>query len=174
MTTLRRHGSWIAIWLAFAVFAAVWIWMAATAGEQLPVRFDSSGAVTNRDSTWSFLAVTGGVGVAVTIASAVAPALFSRVPAQAISLPNPAAHRYWTDPANRAEFDRKVGADSQVMGGATVLLLAWVVAVSGSATGHAVSTWVLAVPTVVYLVGILGYCAYLTRGARYRVPDPAS
>lgn len=174
VTALRQHGSRIALWLAFAVFGTVWIWVAATAGDQLPARFDNSGAVMNRDSTWSFLVVIGGIGVAFTLASAVAPALISRVPAHAISLPSPAAHRYWTDPANRAEFDRKIGADIQAIVGATVLLLAWVLAVSGSTTGDAVSAGVLDAPIIAYLVGILGYCAYLARGARYRVPDPGS
>lgn len=75
-------------------------------------------------------------------------------------------------PCNRAEFDRKIGADIQTIVAATVLLLAWVLAVSGSATGDAVSTGVLDAPIITYLVSILGYCAYLVWGARYRVPDP--
>lgn len=158
------------LWLAFAVFTGVWMWLAVTAGPEVPGHFDGSGEVTRWDSKWSFLLPIGGVAAAVTAVFAAARRLLPRISGRAINLPNRAAHRYWTSPANRGEFDRRVAEDLEWIGAATLLLLAWMMGVSGQTTGTGVSSWALVVPTVLYLAGVLGYCAHMVAGARYRVP----
>ncbi|WP_255285216.1 hypothetical protein [Rhodococcus globerulus] len=39
-------------------------------------------------------------------------------------------------------------------------------AVAGTSTDGSVDTWLLVAPTVLYLVGVLGYCAYMIWGGR--------
>lgn len=54
-----------------------------------------------------------------------------------------------------------------------VALLTWMTVVAGT-TGSddgSVSTWVLAAPTVAYVLGIAGYAVYVIRGGKYRVPE---
>lgn len=155
---------------ACVVFVAVWIWTAATAGEQLPGHFDASGNVTRWDSTWSFLAVIGAIGLVIAVTFGAAHSLISRVPGHLINLPRRASRDYWTSPAHRAEFDRKISEDLQRLGAGTVLLLACLMVVSATTTGGSVDTVLLAAPTVLYVVGMLAYCGYMTWGGRYRVP----
>ncbi|MDV8069807.1 hypothetical protein R4P64_25060 [Rhodococcus sp. IEGM 1366] len=156
------------LWLAFGAFAIAWTWVAATAGDEIPGHFDASGAVTRWDSKWSFLGPIGGICLGLTLAFGSARFLIPRVPGHAISIAN---HRYWTDPVNRAEFDRRISEDLEWLGAATALLLAWIAAVAGTSTDGSVDTWLLVAPTVLYLVGVLGYCAYMIWGGRYRVPQ---
>lgn len=170
MTNIFQVRSRTVLWLACTVFAAVWIWVAATAGAELPGQFDASGTVTRWDSTWSFLGPIGGIAVALAVTVAGVRPLIRRVPAHAINLPSRTAHRYWIDPVNRGEFDRRIAEDVEWIGAATMALLAWITAVSGLTTADSVSVWVLAVPTVLYLAGALGYCVFMIRGPRYRVP----
>jgi hypothetical protein len=159
------------LWLAFGIFAIAWMWVAATAGDEIPGQFGSSGEVTRQDSKWSFLGPIGGIGIGFTLAAAAARVLIPRVPRHAINLPNQNAHRYWTDPINRAEFDRRISEDLEWLGTATVLLLAAMTAVAGTVTADSVSVWLLAVPTALYLIGVLGYCGSMIWGGRYRVPQ---
>lgn len=158
------------LWIAFAVFVGVWVWVAVTAAADVPGHFDASGAVTRWDSKWSFLLPIGGIGVALTAVFAGARWLLPRVPGHAINLPNRSAHQFWTSPAHRGEFDRRIAEDLEWLGAATLLLLAWMMGVSGTTTGDSASGWALGVPTVLYLAGVLGYCAYMIWGPRYRVP----
>lgn len=166
-----KIGSRAALWVAFAIFAGIWVWLAVTADAQVPGHFDGSGTVTRWDSKWSFLLPIGGIGVAVTALFAGARWLFPRISAQAINLPNPRAHKYWTSPANRGELDRRLSEDLEWAGVATMVLLAWMMGVSGQTTGDSVSAWALGLPTALYLVVVLGYCVYAMAGPRYRVPS---
>lgn len=52
-----------------------------------------------------------------------------------------------------------------------MVLLAWMMGVSGQTTGDSVSAWALGLPTALYLVVVLGYCVYAMAGPRYRVPS---
>lgn len=161
------------LWGAFAVFAAVWVWLAVTAAAEVPGHFDGSGTVTRWDSKWSFLLPIGGVAIAVTALFAGMRWLFPRVPGHAINLPSRRAHEYWTSPAHRPELDRKLSEDLEWMGAATLLLLAWMMGVSGTTTGDGVSGWLLVTPTALYLAAVLGYCGFMIAGPRYRVPGDA-
>lgn len=158
-----------ALILATAVFAVVWILTALFADSRLPAHFNSSGEVNRWDDKWSLLGPLAGVGVAMVVIFGGAEFIFRRMPARMINLPNHKRHAYWTAPENRAEFNRRFAGDMQAIGAAAVLLLAYVLAVCATAGGP-VNVWVLAAPTVAFLVFVLGYIVYMSVGPRYRIP----
>lgn len=167
----RWDASRSALSIACAVFAAVWLWLAVSAPEHLPGHVDASGTVTRWDGKWSLLLSLGGVALVLALMFGFAKPLLSRLPAHAINLPSRRAHEYWTAPERRAEFDERISADLRWMGAATIMLMAWMLAVIGSAQGDSVNPWALVVPTVVYLVVVLGYTGLIAWGPRYRVPQ---
>jgi hypothetical protein len=158
------------MWIAYALCAGVWIWVAVAADDEVAGHFDMSGNVTRWDTKWSFLGVLGGVILVLGVLCALARRLIGRVPGQMVNLPGRSAHDYWTAPENRPDFDRKMSADLEWLGAATALLIAWIVGVAGSATDDGVDVWILAAPTVLYVVAVLAYTAYVVWGGRYRVP----
>lgn len=168
---MREMLSRVVLWLSCAGFAVALVWLAVSADGDVPAHFDGSGVVTRRESASSFILSMAGVAACAVLFASVR-VWISRLPAQAINLPSAKAHRYWTDPVRRSEFDRKMSEDLEWIGAATIVLLSWFSVVAGTARGDSVSVWLLAVPTAVYLLGILGYAIYVVRGGKYRVPSP--
>ncbi|WP_255182516.1 hypothetical protein [Rhodococcus sp. 06-1460-1B] len=160
----------VALSLTTLVFIGALMWVAVTAGDVLPAHFTGSGRVDRVESKSSFLLTTGGIGFVLIGFFASVGWWLPRLPAQLVNLPSRRMHDYWTAPENRPTLNRKMAEDLDWMGAATALLLAWIVGVSGSTVGHSVSVWVLAVPTVLYLLAILGYVVFIIKGGRYRVP----
>jgi hypothetical protein len=168
-----RHASRTAFWASCLVFVLSLVFVAATSDGDVPAHFDGSGVVTRTESPWSFVATMAGVGLALGVLFAGARRWIRYIPAQMINLPDPRAHRYWTHPAQRATFDHMIAEDLEWIGAATIALLTWMTVVAGT-TGSddgSVSTWVLAAPTVAYVLGIAGYAMYVIRGGKYRVPE---
>lgn len=167
---MNSSRSRIAFWLSCSAFAAVVVWVAATSVDEIPAHFDAAGTVTRRDSVRSFVLSLGGIGLVLATVFGGGRWWIPRVPAQMINLPSVDAHRYWTNPVRRREFDRMISDDLEWIGAATLTLLAWMTAVSGSAT-ESVSVWLLAVPTVLFVGGLISFAVYRARGGKYRVPD---
>ncbi|WP_415977066.1 hypothetical protein [Rhodococcus sp. 077-4] len=159
-----------ALLLSTLVFVGVLIWVAVTAGDVLPAHFTASGQVDRVETKSSFLLTTGGIGLVLIGFFASVGWWLPRLPAQLVNLPSRRMHDYWTASENRPALNRKMAEDLDWMGAATALLLAWIVGVSGRTVGHSVSAWVLAVPTALYLLAILGYTVFIIKGGRYRVP----
>jgi hypothetical protein len=57
------------------------------------------------------------------------------------------------------------------IGVSTNLLLAWFGGVAGTTADDGANVWVLAVPTGLYMLAVLGYTVFIVRGGRYRVPN---
>ncbi|MBY4130886.1 hypothetical protein HQO83_21045 [Rhodococcus fascians] len=159
-----------ALLLSSLVFIGALVWVALTAGDEVPAHFTGSGQVDRMESTASFLLTTGGIGLVLIGFFVSIGWWLPKVPAQLINLPSRRMHDYWTSAENRPELNRKMAEDLQWIGAATALLLAWIVGVSGTAVGDSVSVWVLAVPTTLYLLIVLGYVVFMIKGGRYRIP----
>ncbi|MEK8070808.1 DUF1648 domain-containing protein [Rhodococcoides navarretei] len=159
-----------ALLLSTLVFIGALIWVAVTAGDQVPAHFDGSGQVDRMDSKLSFLLTMGGTGFVMIGLFASVGWWLPKVPAQMVNLPSRRLHEYWTSAENRPELNRKMSEDLDWIGVATALLFAWICVVAGTTTDASVSVWVFVVPTVLYVVAILGYAAFVFMGSRYRVP----
>ena len=85
--------------------------------------------------------------------------------AEYLTLPSARALAHWSAPENRPTFTRRVRADLDLLAGATLLLLA---AVLAATVAGLVTLSVLL--SVVYTIGVVGYVGYMAFGARYRVP----
>lgn len=165
---MSRFRARTVFWVACLAFVGSLAWVAIGVGGDLPAQFDGSGAVTRRESSSSFVLSLGGGG-------AVLAALFGggrwwipRLPSQMINLPSIDAHRYWTAPERRSDFDSMISGDLEWIGAASFALLTWMTVVSGTA-GESVSVWLLAIPTAAFVVGIVAYAVYIIRGGKYRV-----
>ncbi|MDZ7914725.1 MAG: hypothetical protein U5N21_14310 [Rhodococcus sp. (in: high G+C Gram-positive bacteria)] len=159
-----------ALLLSTLVFIGALIWVGVTAGDQVPAHFDGSGQVDRMETKLSFLLTMGGVGFAMIVLFASIGWWFPKVPATMVNLPSRTMHEYWTAAENRPELNRKMAEDLEWIGAATALLFAWITGVAGATTGGSVSMWVLAVPTAIYMLSILGYVVFVVKGGRYRVP----
>lgn len=160
----------LALVLSTLVFIGALTWLAVTAGDHVPAHFDGSGQVDRTESKQSFLLTMGGIGFALVGLFASTAWWFPKIPASMVNLPSRTVHEYWTAAENRPELNRKMAEDLEWIGAGTALLLAWITGVAGATTGDSVSVWVLAVPTGLYMLAILGYVVYIIKGGRYRVP----
>ena len=158
-----------ALLLSTLVFIAALIWVAVTAGDRVPAHFDGSGQVDRMESKLSFLLTMGGIGFAIIGLFASIGWWFPKVPGSMVNLPSRTMHEYWTAAENRPELNRKMAEDLEWIGAATALLFAWITGVAGATTGDSVGVWVLAVPTALYLLAVLGYVVFVVKGGRYRV-----
>ncbi|OZC41046.1 hypothetical protein [Rhodococcoides fascians] len=159
-----------ALLLSSLVFIGVLVWVAVTAGDEIPAHYDGSGQVDRMDSKLSFLLTMGGTGFVMIGLFVSVGWWLPKLPAQMVNLPSRRLHEYWTAPENRPELNRKISEDLDWIGVASALLFAWICVVSGTTTGASVSAWVFVVPTVLYVVVILGYAAFAFMGSRYRIP----
>lgn len=160
-----------ALLLSTLVFVGALIWMRTTAGDQVPAHFTGWGQIDRMESTSSFILTAGGIGMLLIGFLASVGWWLPKVPAQMVNLPSRRMHEYWTSPEHRPELDRKLAEDFDWIGSATALLLAWMVVVSGTATGDSVNGWILVAPTAFFLLAVLGYVAYVIKGNRYRIPS---
>lgn len=160
----------IALLLSSLLFLASLVWVAMTADDQLPAHFTADGTVDRTESKTSFLVTMGGIGFALILMFGSARWWIGRIPGHLVNMPSAQAHAYWTSPERRPEFDRKISEDLEWIGGATTLLLTWMVVVAGLTTGDSLSAWVFALPTGVFMASVFGYVIYVIKGSRYRVP----
>ncbi len=159
-----------ALLLSSLVFIGALAWVALTAGDEVPAHFDGSGQVDRMDSRLSFLLTMGGTGFVMIGLFVSVGRWLPKLPAQMVNLPSRRLHEYWTSSENRPELNRKMSEDLEWIGAVTALLFAWICVVAGTTTDASVSVWVFAVPTVLYVVSILGYAAFVFKGGRYRIP----
>ena len=159
-----------ALLLSSLVFIGALVWVAVTADNEIPAHFDGAGHVTRMDSKVSFLLTTGGIGFVLIGMFASVGWWLPKLPAQMVNLPSRRLHEYWTSPENRPELNRKMSEDLDWIGVFSALLLAWMCVVAGSTTGASANVWMFVVPTVLYVVAILGYAAFVFSGGRYRIP----
>lgn len=160
--------------LAAAVFASVWVAVAVAGPARIAGHIDAAGEVTRWDSKWVVLAGLGAVGLLFVVIFGFSGPLLARLPARAINLPGRRRKEYWMRAAHRAEFNRLMAEDLELIGAATMLLLAWLLAATTlfSASGEAsMNGWAFAVPLVVYVLALIGYTVYIAVGARYRVRE---
>ena len=90
-----------ALLLSSLVFIGAMVWVAVTAGNELPAHFTGSGRVDRVESKSSFLLTTGGIGFALIGFFASIGWWLPKVPAQLVNLPSRRMHEYWTSPKNR-------------------------------------------------------------------------
>ncbi|MFE0750471.1 DUF1648 domain-containing protein [Gordonia sp. NPDC058843] len=160
--------------IAAAVFVSVWVAVAVAGPDRIAGHVDAAGEVTRWDSKWVVLAGLGAVGLLFVVIFGFSGALLARLPARAINLPGRRRKEYWMRPAHRTEFNRLMAEDLELIGAATMVLLAWLLAATTifSATGEtSMNGWAFAVPLVIYVVALVGYTVYIAAGARYRVRE---
>ena len=160
--------------LATAVFASVWVAVAVAGPARIAGHLDAAGEVTRWDSKWVVLAGLGAVGLLFVVVFGFSGRLLARLPARAINLPGRRRKDYWMRAENRPEFNRLMAEDLELIGAATMMLLAWLLAATTvfSASGEtSMNGWAFAVPLVVYVVASMGYATYIAVGARYRVRE---
>ncbi|MBY4213879.1 hypothetical protein HQO42_24805 [Rhodococcus fascians] len=160
-----------ALLLSSLVFVGSLVWVAVTAGDEIPAHFDGSGQVDRMDSKLSFLLTMGATGFVLIGLFASVGWWLPKLPAQMVNLPSRRLHEYWTSPENRPELNRKMAEDLDWIGVASALLMSWIGVVAGTVTGESVSVWLFAVPTALYVIAILGYAVYVFKGGRYRIPN---
>lgn len=151
-------------WIGLAAFAAVLVWVALTGGDEVPAQADAAGRVARRESTPIFVLTMAALGVLLLVVTRGARALVRRVEGQWITMPSPAAQAYWSRAENRPELARRIGADLDLVFGGALLLLAgstWSLVASGPPTTMA---------TLVFAGLAVGYCLWMSFGARYRPP----
>lgn len=170
MSPVAGRPARIALWVSIALFVAVCVTVLLTADGDVPAHVSADGSVNRWESPAVFIGIIGGIGLGVGILFLVLPLLVARVPAWMINLPNAQAHAYWTAPENRPAFERLLVADTDAIGAATLLLIAWCTGATGLAAGD-VGPWVIAVPTAIYLVVVLVICMRMAIGPRYRPHD---
>ncbi|UPW07736.1 DUF1648 domain-containing protein [Gordonia terrae] len=160
--------------LATAVFASVWVAVAVAGPARIAGHIDAAGEVTRWDSKWVVLTGLGAVGLLIVVVFGASGPLLARLPARAINLPGRHRKEYWMRPEHRAEFNRLMAGDLELIGAATMALLAWLLAATTvfSASGQAsMNAWAFAVPLVVYVLALIGYTVYIAVGDRYRVRE---
>lgn len=153
-TPLSRSALWFTIFAS----ALAWTWVAVT-----------TGGWANK---WVLLAVLGVVGVVIAGLFLSWRRSIPRVPDRWIWTTRPEHREYWTAPGNRAEFARRIVADLEWIGAATLLLLTVLVLVIGSATGTPEQPWALALPIALFVAGIIGLGVSMVVGPRYRPQEP--
>jgi hypothetical protein len=160
-----------ALLLSSLVFVGSLVWVAVTAGTEIPAHFDGSGQVDRMDSKLSFLLTMGGTGFLLIGLFASVGWWLPKLPAQMVNLPSRRLHEYWTSAEKRPELNRKMAEDLDWIGVASALLMSWIGVVAGTVTGESVSVWLFAVPTALYVIAILGYAVHVFKGGRYRIPN---
>lgn len=170
MTQPPRSPRRVLLPLAVVVFAAVWIGVAVVGSGELAGHIGMDGEVTRWDSKWGLLSGLGLVAVLIAVIFGGAERILSRLPARAVNLPSRRRKEYWMAPANREEFNRRMGDDLSSMGGATLLMMAWLLAASAIIGSGDSASWTLAIPVLIYLVAVLGYTVYISVGPRYAIP----
>lgn len=146
--------------------------------DTVPQHVGSSGEVNAWASKSSHVLVMMGLGAFLLLVTVGSKALVSRVDASWINLPGRASHAYWTAPDNRPRFNRRMGADIDFLMGVTFVFIAVVSVTMALTTGRGGSADPSTIPSVlavsVYLLVVIGYCAFLAVGSRYAVPDDPS
>src|SRR5699024_1713884 len=137
-----------------ALFLIAWLWAAL--------------ATSGWENKWLFLVVMGVVGAAVVALFLSWRRLAPRFPGRWIRTSDPGAREYWNTPTNRIEFNRRISEDLERSGAVSMVFLAGLVLLFGSAAGARIETWVLATGIAVFVAVVLVYCLFLAFGNRYR------
>ncbi|WP_245548568.1 hypothetical protein [Gordonia namibiensis] len=170
MTQPSRDARRMFFPLSVIVFAAVWIGVAVVGSDEMAGHIGLDGEVTRWDSKWVFLGWLGVVGLVLVVIFGGAERVLSRLPASAVNFPSRRRKAYWMEPSNREEFNRRMGDDLSLLGGATLLMMAWLLAASAIIGSSDSASWTLAIPVAIYLVAVVGYTVYISVGSRYAIP----
>ncbi|WP_244216627.1 hypothetical protein [Gordonia alkanivorans] len=170
MTQPSRDARRMLLPLAVVVFAAVWIGVAVVGSDELAGHIGLDGEVTRWDSKWGLLSGLGLIAVLIAVIFGGAERILSRIPARAVNFPSRRRKEYWMEGSNRDEFNRRMGEDLALMGGATLLMMAWLLAASAIIGSGDSASWTLAIPVLTYLVAVLGYTVHISVGSRYAIP----
>ena len=171
---LRR----LTLWIGIVVYAGGLLLTLLAGPGAVPQHVGADGEVTAWMSKSAHLLVMAGLGMLLLLTTIGTKALVSRVDASWINLPGRASHAYWTAPDNRPRFNRRMGADIDFLRGVTFVFIAVVSVTMALTTGRGGSADPSTIPSVlavsVYLLVVIGYCAFLAVGSRYAVPDDPS
>jgi len=147
-----------------AIFAAIAVLVVVSGPDQVVGRFDSAGQPTRFDDTITFV-----VGLSTTVAVLVA--LFATLPLlmrRSIAFVHIPRRELWDTPARRPILARRVAADLMLIGAATVLLLAAMLALSAlGGLGVDLPGWGFAVLVVGYLLVTMLIILPMLTGRRY-------
>lgn len=168
---LRR----LTLWIGIVTYVGGLLLTLLIGPDTVPQHIGSSGEVNAWASKSSHVLFMAGLGAFLLLVTVGSKAFVSRVDASWINLPDRAAHAYWTAPANRPRFNRRMGADIDLLMGITfvfVAIISTTVALTAQRTEPAGPFGITSVIAVsIYLAAMIGYCIALAVGRRYAVPD---
>lgn len=156
---------------AIALYAGIAIWVLIAGPDEVVGHFGTDGESTRLDPTVGFV-----TGLTVTVAGLVGlflalPALIKRLPIELINVPN---RELWDTPELRALLARRMGADLDLIGALTVLLLTGMLVISTVAGfGIEIPGWVFPALTAAYLLVLVALLVSMFRGGRYVPPAEA-
>lgn len=157
MSTEQSPSARIALWAAIAVFVVAWIWVALAAGTW--------------NDKWVFLSVVIVIGALLSVLFLGSRRFAPRLPTKWFRVSDPHAREYWSTPDHRGEFNRRISADLEWIGAATMLFLSAILLAFGSDSGAPAHNWTLIIPVAVFVIVVLGYCSYMIFGPRYRAHE---
>ena len=149
---------------AGVVFVVLRVSILIAGPETVPGHFSFDGTVTRFDPTLGFLVFIGlfAVGLAGLCLAA------ARLPVECINLPR---REEWNTPERRARLRALLTAGLRVMGAATLLLLAAMLAISRYVgLGGQIDSWILAVAAGGCVVAIAIVAGRMLAGGRYTPP----
>lgn len=148
------------------IFSLVWLYGAATAPAQIPGHFAADGSVDHWEGKWSFLITLGLTTAGLVALFELIARLSPKIPEAMINMPH---KEYWMRPENRQKAAQLLAEDMRFFSSALVLLMAWMLGVTLSTADLGSSnSWLLMVPTFIFIAIVVGYSLWMMWGPRYR------
>ncbi|MEO7130545.1 MAG: DUF1648 domain-containing protein [Dermatophilaceae bacterium] len=164
---MARAAFWLSVLTGLVVTVVAWFVLP----DRVPMHFSGSGQVdqwgTRTEAVVTMGAILGGLALLFWVLIIVIP----RIPESLLNLPAPDKEWWLATPGRHAELNRRVVGDLHTLGAATLLLVIvdGVITMSQAHRPHpALGPWFWVI-IAVYLVGLLGYTAYMIT-VRYRAP----
>ncbi|RZS55066.1 hypothetical protein EV141_2049 [Microcella putealis] len=158
----------LALVTSVALFAALSVWLLIAGPPEVIGHFSANNGGPRYDPTAQFVAIMAGLVAFLVVLFASTGWLMRRVPIGLMNIPN---RERWNTPARREILARRVGADMNLMGAASVLLIVAMMVLSAlGGLGVTPPGWAFVVTMGVFLV-VIAAIAFGMLGKRY---DPST
>lgn len=161
----------LALISATLVYAAVAMTVVLAGPDVVVGHFGANGQPTRLDATGSFVLTLSLVVLGLLALFASLPALIRRIPIEFVNVPN---RERWNTPSRRRLLARRLAADLNLIGAATVLLMTAALVLSALGGFDVdVPGWVFLLMIAAYVVCIGVLLVQMTVGTRYQPPADA-